>query len=262
MRLPCEAPTPPFSICPYRRFPGILASLCLGVVVLLSGCIAIPVDDAYRQRQEEVRTRAIQQKPLAADEYVLRRGKALFNGKAVCAGCHGANGDMSQVTNLQVATLNPRPTDLREPSDKSVRQLYLLIKYGISGTGMVPIEEEIGLRDEAMFGLVSYVLTLQGKPLALSDIIGQVHERDGHADRAINATCAEKEIYSKEMCEHHMRQRYRELLVGRPADITSPRYAEIQTSCGQRFGTDLENLARCYRLEYGTIRQPARAGDQ
>jgi len=247
----------PFSISPHRRFSGILASVCLGVVVLLSGCVATQADDVYRQRQEEARKRAIQQKPVGADEYVLRRGKALFNGKAVCAGCHGADGDINQVNSPQVAKLNPRPTDLRAPSDKSVRQLYLTIKYGISGTGMVPVEEDIGLRDEDMFGLVSYVLSLQGKPLALSEIIDQAHDRDGQADRAINATCAEKEIYSKaqEMCEHRIRQRYRELLVGRPPDIPTARYAEIQTSCAQQFGTDLDGLARCYRQQYGMTRR-------
>ena len=250
-----------------KTFSWTAVTLVVVLGVVASGCVATRADDVYRQRQEEARKRAIQQKPLpeatnagGVDEYVVRRGKALFNGKAVCWGCHGPNGDLNQVNNPRVAKLSPRPTDLREPSDKSVRQLYLIIKYGISGTGMVPVEEEIGLGEEDMFGLVSYVLSIQGKPLALSEIIDQVHDRDGPADRAIAATCAEKEIYSKaqEMCEHRIRQRYRELLIGRPPDIPSSRYSEIQTDCTQQFGTDLEGLAQCYRLQYRVTRQQMR----
>lgn len=246
------------------RHKGRLLLLTLAVTsfALLWGCVATRADDLYRQRLE-ARKRSLP-KPLpeakhlvGLDEDTVRRGKALFNGKAVCFGCHGTDGDINQVTNPQVAKLNPRPADLRKPSDKSVRQLYFIIKYGIPNTGMVPVQEEARLKNEELTALLSYVLALQGTPLSQEEIFDQLHRRDGEADRAILATCDAQAIGdtdARETCEHRYAKRYLDLLVGRPADIPPARYSEIQTSCKQRFGTDLDGLARCYRLEYGMTR--------
>lgn len=193
------------------------------------------------------------------DEQAIERGKALFHRKAACFVCHGVNGDIKQVTRPDVAELNPRPADLREPSDKSVRQMYLIIKYGIQETGMVAIQPLTKLRDDEMLPLLSYVLALQRTPLSQDEMIDQSRRRDGDTDRAIMAMCAEQAIGDSgaaQACEDQYMKRYRDLVMGRPADISRARYAEIQASCKQRFGTDLDGLARCYGLEYGMTRQP------
>ena len=195
------------------------------------------------------------------DERAVEQGKALFNGKAVCSGCHGINGDIKQVKNPDMAKLNHRPADLREPSDKSVRQLYLSIKYGIHRTGMLPIHEHTGIRDEDIFPLLSYVLALQGTPLSQDEMFEQLRRRDGEAEQAILAMCDEQAIGDDDAlkaCVERSTKRYRDLVVGRPADIPKARYAEIQASCRQRFGTDLDGLARCYGLEYGITRKSSK----
>jgi mono/diheme cytochrome c family protein len=195
------------------------------------------------------------------DERAVERGKALFHRKAACFVCHGLNGDIKQVTRPDVAQLNPRPADLRERSDKSVRQMYLIIKYGIHETGMVAIQPLTRLRDDEMLPLLSYVLALQRTPLSQDEMLDQSRRRDGDADRAIMAMCAEQAIGDSDAaqaCEDQYMKRYRDLVMGRPADISRARYAEIQASCKQRFGTDLtdlDGLARCYGLEYGMARQ-------
>lgn len=192
------------------------------------------------------------------DEESVQRGQSLFNGKAVCFGCHGRDGDLTQVDNPLVAKLNPGPANLREPSDKSVRQLYFIIKYGIPNTSMVPVQDQASVQEDELLYILSYVLALQGTPLSQDKLFDQLRRRDGEADRAILAICEAKTIGDSDAmaaCEHLYAKRYRDLLVGRPADIPPARYAEIQGSCKKRFGTDLDGLARCYRLEYGMTRR-------
>jgi len=162
------------------------------------------------------------------------------------------------VNNPDVAKLNPIPADLRKPSDKSVRQLYLTIKYGIHRTGMLPIQGHEGIGNEEILPLLSYVLALQGTPLSQDEMFEQLRRRDGEADLAILAMCDEQAIGDYDAlkaCVDRSTKRYRDLLVGRPADIPKARYEEIQASCKQRFGTDLDGLARCYGLEYRITRK-------
>jgi mono/diheme cytochrome c family protein len=209
----------------------------------------------------QVSTIASAENEVGLDTQAPQRGKTMFNGKGVCFGCHGSNGDISSVNNPNVARLNPRPTDLRKPTDKSVRQLYLIIKYGIPGTSMVPMQETTRLRVEDVSDLISYLLALQGKPLAVGDIFHQVFLPDTETDLAISVKCDAEAIGDSDamaFCEDRYAKRYRTLIVGRPADIPPARYVNVETSCKQRFGgTDLDGLARCYQLEFSLTRQRA-----
>lgn len=250
-----------FSIRPYRDFPNILANVCLGVAVLLSGCVATQADDMYRQRMEESRKRAAAPIPEAPnltgiDKETVLRGKALFNGKAVCFGCHGTNGDITQGRNPSVSKLNPSPTDLREPSDKTTRQLELIIKYGIPGTAMIAMQEKVRLQDQEVTFLISYLLALRGQARPLHEIYDE--RASTTTDLAIYKICDAQALGDSSMmeaCEHRLQRRYHDLLIGRPPDIPVVRYSEIQTDCTQQFGTDLEGLAQCYRLQYRVTRQ-------
>jgi hypothetical protein len=180
------------------------------------------------------------------------RGHTLFHGRGVCVVCHGANGDIAQVRKQDLAKRTRKPVDLRQPSDKSVRQLYLIVKYGIPGTGF---------RDDEVMAVLSYVLSLQGTALSQDEFIELVQRREGEADRAMGIQCnarAMDDSSAREACEDQFAERYRDLLIGRPADIPPARYQEIQANCAQRFGRDLDGLAGCYRLEYGLTRKAAR----
>jgi cytochrome c553 len=190
--------------------------------------------------------------------HAIPLGHTLFNGKAVCSACHGVNGEPSKVTNPNVARLNPRPTDLRHPTDKSVRQLYLIIKYGIPGTAMVSVQDKTGLRDEEVPHLISYLLSLQGKHLVVDDVLEQMFRRDTAADRAIAAMCEAEAIGDSDLnayCEDRYAKRYIDLLIGRPPDIKTSKYLKIQTECKKRFGTDFDQQALCYRRDLNVLRQ-------
>jgi mono/diheme cytochrome c family protein len=219
----------------------LVASFRALSVIFFWGCVAAQAD-------------------VGLDAQAIQHGKALFNDKAVCFGCHGSNGVISSVTNPNVAKLNPSPTDLREPTDKSVRQLYLIIKYGIPSTGMGPIQEATGLRDEDMGDLISYLLDLQGRTLPAGDIHHYMFRADTETDLAISVKCEAEAIGDSDtmaFCEDRYAKRYRDLLVGRPPDIPTARYVKIETECKQRFGADLDGLARCFRMEFSLTRQRA-----
>lgn len=90
---------------------------------------------------------------------LVQQGKALFNGKAVCFGCHGTNADGVTHVNPDVPRLlDPQPTDLRNPA--ALRFLtdaarYDVIKNGIPGTAMVPFRGM--LYDQQIRELIEYL---------------------------------------------------------------------------------------------------------
>jgi hypothetical protein len=244
----------------------LLLILAVGCLAMLWGCVATQADETYRQRLEESRKRAAAPIPEApnltgVDKETVLRGKVLFNGKAICSGCHGTNGDIKQVSNPSVVKLNPSPTDLREPSDKTTRQLELIIKYGIPGTGMVAMQEKLGLQNQDIIFLISYLLAIRGQARPLNAIYDDLSTGSTGTDLAIYKICDAQALGDssmREACEHRLQRRYHDLLIGRPPDIPVAQYSEIQTSCPQQFGTDLDGLAGCYRLQYGMTRQRTR----
>lgn len=92
------------------------------------------------------------------------KGRSLFNGKAVCNGCHGYNGQVNEIpesTVALVAKLNPKPSNFRKPGSlklKTNKQRFRTIKYGIPGTAMVPMTP---VTDEEIIDLLAYLKTLR-----------------------------------------------------------------------------------------------------
>lgn len=194
------------------------------------------------------------------DRQSIQRGKTLYHGQAVCFGCHGQNGDIRNVSSADVSKFNPKPTDLRKPTDKSVRQLYLIIKYGIPSTGMVPIQEAANLSDGDVLHIISYLADLQGNPIPVDTISTQRYLPHTETDVAITRMCEEKAIGDsdlKDYCEDRYAKRYRDLIVGRPPDIPTDRYVEIERRCKQQAAKDLDKLALCYRTGYSASRHPS-----
>lgn len=225
----------------------------------LVGCVAYAADNLYDQPQSETE-KHISLPPTSGnvDRQAIQQGKTLFHGKAICFGCHGQNGDIHNVPNGDVAMLNPSPTDLRMRTDKSVRQIYLIIKYGISGTGMVPIQEATRLSEQEVLSVISYLLDLQGKPLSFETISHERFRRHTETDLAIAKTCEEEAIGDSDMqeyCEDRYSKRYRDLIIGRPPDISADRYTKIETRCKQQAAKSLDKLALCYRTGYSAARQ-------
>lgn len=245
-------------------------------------CVARPADDPSRHRQVEANIRLPAVPPLAGkltadpheqafhpghavpddptDRHSVQRGKVLFHDKAACFECHGQNGDLNQVSHSRYTTLAPPPTDLRTPTDKSVRQLYLILRYGIPGTEMASLHRPTTLLARDILDLIAYVLDLQGTARSLDALASQTVRPDTETDVAISTMCEQEEIGAfdrKEHCEDRYAKRYLNLIVGRPPDISPARYAEIESGCKQRAAKDLDTLELCYRAEY-TASRPVR----
>ncbi len=95
------------------------------------------------------------------------RGKALFNGKGVCASCHGVDGDLSrrprvnEETGGVITRLNPPPSDLRNPRAlrlKTDKERSRIIREGHLGTGMLP---DPTLTDQEISDLLAYLAQLR-----------------------------------------------------------------------------------------------------
>lgn len=254
-----------------RKF--LLLTLTATSVVVAWGGVAGKAADLYHQSWEEAGNRSTPKKPLPLGAHPVGleqqresdahvgRGIVLFNGKGFCFGCHGRNGDIKKVDDPEVLGMNPRPADLREPAEKSVRQLYLSIKYGLHGTSMFPVQKIAGLQDEELLDILSYVLVLQRTPHSWGEMLHQLQRRDGEVEQAILAACDQRatgDYVAFTECEDRFIKQYRDLLMGRPVDIPQDRYFKIQSSCKKRFGTDLDGLAQCYGLEYELTRQTRR----
>jgi len=251
--------------------PWISAWLMISGVLILVGCVTHGADDRYRKKPETqkrlpVSSTSKEQQPLPEDvarrsdggRQSTQRGKMLFNGKGLCFECHGQNGDIQTIARADVERLDPMPTDLRIPTDKSIRQLYLIIKYGIPGTSMAPIQDTNPLSDADVVETISYVLALQGTQLSLDTISIQRFRRHTETDGVIERMCQEELSGASELqedCENRYATRYRDLIIGRPPDIPTNRYIQIEARCKRQAKNDLERLALCYRTEYLALRQ-------
>lgn len=240
----------------------VLMGLCS--LMVLAGCVAQRADDMLRQRQQERLNQALattraqipEAKELTgSDLSFVERGRSLFNGKALCQACHGKDAYQNQVRDAEVAKFKPAPTDLRVPLQKSVRELFLTIKYGVAGTGMVPVQEDAGLSDEELAAVLAYVLALQGQPTTLTNTLRGMRDYSPGADLAIRRLCSTDDNLSAksiDRCAEPFRKRFRVLITGRPADIPSEQYAVIQSSCTGL--ADLTQQSECYRDRIGRIR--------
>ena len=240
-------------------------------VLILVGCVTHGADDRNRKKPEPKKRLPVlsttKEKKTLSEDGVLRndgswpstqRGKILFNGKALCFECHGQNGDIHTILNADVGQVDPMPTDLRMPTDKSIRQLYLIIKYGIPATDMAPIQDTDRFSDPDVVDIISYVLALQGTRLSPDTISIQRLRRHTETDVVIERMCAEEFIGDSDLeddCENRYATRYRDLIIGRPPDIPTNRYIQIEARCKRQSKNDLDRLALCYRTEYLALRQ-------
>ncbi|NGZ96136.1 MAG: hypothetical protein CV089_08420 [Nitrospira sp. WS110] len=251
--------------------PWLSALMMISGVLILVGCVTHGADDRNQKKPEPkkrlpVSSTTKEKKTLPEDGapwndagwLSTQRGKILFNGKALCFECHGQNGDIQTIAKADAGRSDPTPTDLRMPTDKSIRQLYLVIKYGIPATGMAPIQDMDQLSDADMVDIISYVLALQGTRLSPDTISIQRFRRHTETDVVIERMCAEEFIGGSDLegdCENRYATRYRDLIIGRPPDIPTNRYILIEARCKRQAKNDLDRLALCYRTEYLALRQ-------
>ncbi|MEX5219374.1 MAG: cytochrome c [Nitrospira sp.] len=107
------------------------------------------------------------QKSMEAKSGDAEQGRGIFNGKGICFYCHGIDGypdrlpQLASETSGMIATLDPKPTNLREPSRLGLQtdqERFRIIRHGHSGTAMLP---DTSLTDEEIHDLVAYLADLQ-----------------------------------------------------------------------------------------------------
>lgn len=95
------------------------------------------------------------------------RGRFVFNGKGVCAYCHGVDGRLDQMPPLLpetaaiIAGLNPKPANLRQPAGlklKTDSERFRVIREGHTGTGMLP---DTTLTDQEIRDALAYLAVLR-----------------------------------------------------------------------------------------------------
>ena len=86
-------------------------------------------------------------------------GKTIYNGKGVCAPCHGATGKGDGPAGV---ALDPPPTDFTNPTFHASRtdaQLFAAIKDGIPGTGMISFNPAL-INDTETRQVIAYIRSL------------------------------------------------------------------------------------------------------
>jgi mono/diheme cytochrome c family protein len=99
------------------------------------------------------------------------RGRALFNGRAICSNCHGIDGDRSQKPLMTpnvaraIAGLRPSPANLRETGTLKLRtdqERFDAIRKGHLLTKMDPMPNTV-LSDREIEDLLAYLAILRAE---------------------------------------------------------------------------------------------------
>ena len=99
--------------------------------------------------------------PLPQTQATVDEGKTVYNGKGLCAQCHGVTGKGDGPAGLP---LNPPPTNFTDPTFQASRtdgQLFTTVKDGIPGTGMLSFNPSI-INDTETWQVIAYIRSLDG----------------------------------------------------------------------------------------------------
>jgi mono/diheme cytochrome c family protein len=132
------------------------------VVVTIAACATL------QQREDRVPSSAKQEalsykapfgEARTAPPDIIEAGKALYEGKGRCSFCHGMNGKGTGPAAHMHATHAPKDlTDCTFQKERTDGELFWILKYGESGTGMqrlIPGQ----LSEEEGWKIVAYIRT-------------------------------------------------------------------------------------------------------
>ncbi|OGW66269.1 MAG: cytochrome c [Nitrospirae bacterium RIFCSPLOWO2_02_FULL_62_14] len=93
---------------------------------------------------------------------LIEKGKALFEGKAFCKACHGADG-RGLPKELELKGLLPRNfTDKKWQATRTDGELFWILKNGSPGTDMAPFVPLV-LTEEEAWQVLLYVRSFNGR---------------------------------------------------------------------------------------------------
>lgn len=102
------------------------------------------------------------QSPLPESDDIVKKGKTLYEGKALCANCHGPQG---RGDGPGAAALDPSPRNFHHHGfwrHRTEGEIFWVIKNGSPGTGMPPFGAM--LSDEEIWSLIQYERSFSGGP--------------------------------------------------------------------------------------------------
>ena len=103
--------------------------------------------------------------PFPASEEMIAKGKALYEGKAVCKTCHGADGKGLGADIAPGSLKGPLPrnfTDKKWQAARTDGELFWILKNGSKGTAMAPFIPLV-LTEEEAWQVLRYVRSF-GQP--------------------------------------------------------------------------------------------------
>jgi mono/diheme cytochrome c family protein len=100
--------------------------------------------------------------PLQPSPELLEKGKALFEGKAFCKACHGADGK-GLPKDLELKGPLPRNfTDKKWQAVRTDGELFWILKNGSPGTDMAPFVPLV-LTEEEAWQVLLYIRSFNGR---------------------------------------------------------------------------------------------------
>ncbi|MCE3222470.1 MAG: putative Cytochrome c [Nitrospira sp.] len=140
------------------------------IAVMLTGMVALAWSadsEVLRQRVpiDQIEAARAVTNPLPATTEVIEKGRALFEGKAFCRACHGADGKGLGM-DLDYSTFKgPLPRNFTDRMWQQARtdgELFWILKNGSPGTDMAPFIPLV-LTEEEAWQVLMYVRSFGGR---------------------------------------------------------------------------------------------------
>ena len=147
---------------PFRNLVGyFMLPAMMAVVTIAAGAPREPNADLVppSAMKEALSYKAPFGETRTAPPEIVAAGKKLYEGKGRCSACHGSSGKGDGFAAQMNPTHPPRDfTNCAFQKEREDGELYWIIKYGSSGTGMVPLIPGM-LSEEEGWEVVAYVRT-------------------------------------------------------------------------------------------------------
>ena len=145
----------------------LIASLSVGCFLLVGGLTwaADPAVLRPRVLRDQIEAARAVTNPFPASEEMIAKGKALYEGKAFCKTCHGADGKGLGADIAPGSLKGPLPRNFTDKAWQAARtdgELFWVLKNGSKGTAMAPIIPLV-LTEEEAWQVLQYVRSF-GQP--------------------------------------------------------------------------------------------------
>lgn len=116
-----------------------------------------------RVPQDKIQEARALTNPIEFSQFVIERGKALYEGKGTCVNCHGSRGNGK---GPGAKDLNPPPRNFQHTGfwrHRTEGEIFWVIKHGSPGTAMIPFGGL--LKDEEVWNIIHYEQTFSHGPV-------------------------------------------------------------------------------------------------